>query len=279
MAATSTDTTMAASPESLLDQFKVDGFCVLGNALDSGDIKAIKEQLDPYMRGKHMGRNDFEGEHSERVYALLAKAPGIARLIEHPQVLPLLDHLLPKNYLLSAALAINVHPGETPQPWHIDDAAGGLPWPKPRPMFGVSTIWALDDFTADNGATEVIPGSQHWPATRTPTAGEVHKVIMTAGSVVIFDGRLLHRGGANRSTGKRLAVTPQYCAPGLRQIENMTLAVPPDVAAQYSERVQNMLGYNVIEPGFMGYVDGRHPKKLIDPGYQGRKHRADLPAS
>jgi hypothetical protein len=65
----------------------------------------------------------------------------------------------------------------------------------------------------------------------------------------------------------------------LRQIENMVLAVPPAQAAKYSERMQNMLGYNIVEPGFMGYVDGVHPKKLIDPDYRGRKYRADLPGS
>ena len=146
-------------------------------------------------------------------------------------------------------------------------------------MFGVSTIWALEDFTHENGATEVIPGSQNWPASREAAEHEVHKVAMPAGSVVVFDGRLLHRGGANNSSATRLAVTPQYCAPGLRQIENMVLAVPPNVAGTYSARIQNMLGYNIIEPGFMGYVDGMHPKRLIDERYRGRKYRDDLPTS
>ena len=262
-----------------LQRIRVDGFTIIEEAISAAQVAQIKAELDPYLQGEHFGRNDFEGERSERVYALLAKAPAVADIVENPHTLPILDALLPANFLLSAALAINVHPGETPQPFHIDDGAGYLPWPKPRPMLGVSTIWALDDFTANNGATEVVPGSQHWPATREPKLREVHKVIMSAGSVVVFDGRLLHRGGANESDAKRLAVTPQYCAPGLRQIENMVLAVPPEVAGRYSERIQNMLGYNIIEPGFMGYVDGLHPKRLIDAGYRGRKYRADLPAS
>lgn len=101
---------------------------------------------------------------------------------------------------------------------------------------------------------------------------------MPAGSVVVFQGTLLHRGGANNSQGIRLGITPQYCVPGLRQIENMVLAVPPEKARQYSDKIQNMLGYNIIDPGFMGYVDGQHPKKVINPDYQGRKYRAELPA-
>ena len=262
-----------------LQQLHVDGYTVIENLVDSQVVQDVRSQLTPYLQGQKMGRNNFEGECSERVYALLAKAPAMAQLIEHPTILNLLDTLLPRNYLLSAALAINVHPGETPQPFHIDDAAGGLGIPKPRPAFGISTIWALDDFTDNNGATEVVPGSHNWPSDRQPREQDIHKVTMPAGSVVVFLGTLLHRGGANNSDSMRLGVTPQYCAPGLRQIENMVLAVPPVVASQYSDRIQNMLGYNIIDPGFMGYVDGQHPKKLLDPGYRGRKYRQDLPES
>ena len=173
-------------PDRHLARFKIDGYTVVEDLLDAAGIAQINSELAPYFQGEKMGRNEFEGHSTERVYALLAKAPSIAKIIEHPFVLSMLDALLPKNYLLSAALAINVHPGETPQPFHIDDGAGGLPWAKPRPMFGVSTIWAFDDFTADNGATEVVPGSQNWPADREPQPSEVVKVIMPAGSAVVF---------------------------------------------------------------------------------------------
>ena len=256
-----------------LQHIETEGFTILPNAIDPDLVNTIKAELGPYLRGQHPGRNDFEGLHSERVYALLSKAPSIARIIEHPDVLAILDHLLPKDYLLSAALAINVHPGETPQPMHIDDNAGNLPFPRPRAHFGVSTIWALDDFTTENGATEVAAGSHRWPEERQAQHEEVSPIIMPAGSVVIFLGTLLHRGGANLANSDRLAITPQYCMPGLRQIENMPLAVPPATAGLYSKRIQELLGYNTIDPGFMGYVDGVHPQRLIDPDYQGRRSR------
>jgi len=262
-----------------LARISVDGYCVIENLIPQEKICQIKDQLDTYFQGKKMGRNAFEGHHTERVYALLSKSTSMADLIEHPTILEMLDVLLPNNYLLSAALAINVHPGETPQPFHYDDSAGYLDLPKPRRAFGISTIWALDDFTEDNGATEVIPGSHHWTEQRQPKQSEVTKIVMPAGSVVVFDGTLVHRGGANRSKTTRLGITPQYCAPGLRQIENMVLAVAPKQAAKFSDKIQNMLGYNVIEPGFMGYVDGQHPKKLIDANYRGRKYQVDLPNS
>ncbi len=254
------------------------GYTILQRLISPSLMAQIRDELEPYFQQKLMGRNNFEGHATERVYALLAKSPSMARLIEHPDVLALLDQCLPKNYLLSAALAINVHPGETPQPWHIDDGAGGLGIPKPRKAFGMSTIWAFDDFTQENGATEIVPGSHLWDDQRQPTDADIHQVIMPAGSVLVFQGTLLHRGGANRSSTKRLAITPQYCAPGLRQIENMVLAVPGELAKGYSPRIQSMLGYNVIDPGFMGYVDGQHPRRLLEPDYQGRKYRNDLPS-
>ena len=268
---------MANAPATDLAQhlqcIEVDGFTILPKVIDTELITAIKHELSPFLQGQHPGRNDFEGLCSERVYALLSKAPSIAKIIEHPAVLPILDALLPPGFLLSAALAIHVHPGETPQPMHIDDNAGNLPFPRPRAHFGASTIWALDDFTTDNGATEVVAGSHRWPEERQAEEDEITQVVMPAGSVIVFLGTLLHRGGANRSTSDRLAITPQYCMPGLRQIENMALAVPPSTAGQYSPRIQEMLGYATIDPGFMGYVDGVHPKRLIDPDYQGRRAR------
>ncbi len=251
------------------------GFVVVEGLLTTEEVQSIKAALAPWFGGKHFGRNNFEGLCTERVYALLAKTPHIARIIEHPLILQLLDRLLPPHFLLSAALAINVHPGETPQPFHTDDSSNKLPGPRPHPFTGVSTIWAFDDFTESNGATEVLPGSHLWTDERVHAVdGEraLHKVTMPAGSAVVFLGNLVHRGGANLSDGIRLGITPQYCAPWFRQIENMVLAVPPAIAAQYSTRIQAMLGYSTIDPGFMGYVDGMHPRRLIDANYAGR-HR------
>jgi ectoine hydroxylase-related dioxygenase (phytanoyl-CoA dioxygenase family) len=250
------------------ERIRIDGFTIIERAIDAALIATIKAELSPWLQRVHFGRNDFEGFCTERVYALLAKAPSVAKLVEHPAALSVVDALLPAHYLLSAAVAINVHPGETPQSFHIDDNAGGAGVKRPRPMQGVSAIWALDEFTSDNGATEVVPGSHLWGEERQPTERDAVKMLMPAGSVLLLAGNLLHRGGANRGSSIRLAITPQYCAPWLRQIENMVLAVPPERARIYSERIQAMLGYGVVEPGFMGYVDGLHPRRLIDQAYR-----------
>ena len=87
------------------------GYVVLPELIDPHLQRAVRDELSPYLQREKMGRNDFEGYHSERVYALLAKSPSMAQLIEHPDVLEIIDHLLPTGYWLSAALAINVHTG------------------------------------------------------------------------------------------------------------------------------------------------------------------------
>jgi ectoine hydroxylase-related dioxygenase (phytanoyl-CoA dioxygenase family) len=255
-----------------LEAIEQDGFVVLERLLEPDLVDQIRRELSPYLQGELMGRNDFEGFSSERVYALLSKAPAIARIVEHPSVLEIVDRLLMPHYRLSACLAIQVHPGETPQGWHFDDGMTQLP--RPRSMLGVSTIWSFDDFTEHNGATEVVRGSHLWGNDQAPSVDDARaeKVLMPAGSVLIFAGTLYHRGGAHTgSSGTRLAITPQYCQPWMRQIENMPLAVPPARAAQYSDRVQELLGYDIMSPSFVGYVDGMHPKRLIDPDYATRK--------
>ncbi len=258
----------------LANAIRSDGYAIAPKLLTSQEVGEIKAALAPWLCGRRMGRNDFEGFHSERVYALLAKAPPVARIVEHPELLAVLDLLLTPHYRLSACLAIQVHPGETPQGWHADDSY--VPGPRPRGMLGVSAIWAFDDFTEHNGATEVIPGSHLWGPDEqaSPEDPRALKVQMSAGSALLFAGSLVHRGGAHRGTATRLAITPQYCEPWMRQIENLALAVPPEIARQYSERVQELLGYDIFEPTFIGYVDGMHPKRLLDPGYAARKKPA-----
>lgn len=248
-----------------LDRLGDDGYVVVPDVLPSDTLRQVREQLEPYLRGEFPGRNDFEGVHSERVYALLDKAPAIADLVGHQRTLGLVDRLLEPNYLLSACLAILLHPGETAQSWHYDDAFVTLP--KPRDSYSVSTIWAIDDFTADNGATEVLPGSHRWGDE--PVIGDRSDAVvieMSAGSVVVFLGTTVHRGGANRSAEARLAISPQYCAPWARPQETFMLSVRRDVAAACPDRIRQLLGYS-IHPPFMGHADGRHPAKRLDPDF------------
>ncbi|MEM7362635.1 MAG: phytanoyl-CoA dioxygenase family protein [Pseudomonadota bacterium] len=257
----------------MIESIEEEGFCIVRGVLTNDQIEIVRDALTPWLKGDKMGRNNFEGERSERVYAMLAKSPEFAVLVENPRTLPYVEQMLRPNFLLSACLAINVHPGETPQPWHADHVYPGMPRDT---LSGISAIIAIDEFTENNGATEVLPGSHRWLDER-PVGDDPRRQVMTmaAGSALLLHGALYHRGGANRSDQIRLAVTPQYCQSWLRQLENMTLAVPSDMASGYSPRIQSMLGYNVRDPGFMGYVDGMHPKRLLDADYRGRQARGE----
>ena len=247
-----------------LARLQSEGYVVLPDVAGPDLLRRIRQELEPHLATGPFGRNDFEGFRSQRLYALLAKAPATAELVAHPAVLELVDAVLDAPCLLSANIAINVHPGETAQSLHPDDGYCGVP--RPRRPFGVSAVWAIDEFTAQNGATEVLPGSHLFGSEPVAdTDPRIRPIEMSAGSVVVFLGTTLHRGGANRSDSVRLGITPQYCQPWMRQIENMALAVPPDVVATLPTRVQELLGYSIMPP-FIGYVDGQHPRRILEHG-------------
>lgn len=263
-------------------QFDRDGFIVFGKVLTDDEIAAIRGALQPHLDRDQPGRNAFEGRKTNRVYGLLAKSPVFADLCIHPLAMAFVEADLEASALLSACLAINLHPGETAQPWHYDEAHIRLP--RPRPSAKVSAFWAIDATTHENGATEVLPGSHLWgddafagmlaeehfagasPADDDPGArADAVQAPLPAGGLMLAKGTLWHRGGANRSNASRLIVTPQYCAGWARPLETMTLSVPPEKAATLPERAQELLGYS-IHPPFMGYVDGVHPKKTLPRG-------------
>lgn len=261
-------------------QFDRDGYLIFENVLTESELGGIKAALAAYLGKNLKGRNEFEGRESNRVYAMLAKSPVFADLVIHPLALAFAEADLGRDCLLSACLAINLHPGETTQPWHFDDSH--YQWPRPRPSLGVSAFWAITDTTETNGATEILPGSHLWAEDRIPGAiadddfsktakregdpgarADAMKAIMPAGSLMIAKGTLWHRGGANVSNEERLIITPQYCPGWTRPLENMSLVAPPSVARGLPARAQELLGYSIHSP-FMGYVDGRHPKRLLN---------------
>ncbi len=283
----------------VLEAMRTDGFAVVEGLLSAAELRASREALAPHLAQGPFGRNPFEGLRTQRIYSLPAVAPVFASLVEHPLVLAVCNALLAPNYLLSAAQAICIHPDEAPQAVHYDD--GFYPFARPRPAISLATIIAIDDFTAENGATEAIRGSHRWadevpdetvsasdfaqrtrygrgqvgaenPLMKTTPSGKrsndarLEPVVMPAGAAVIFLGTLWHRGGANRSRAPRLALSTQYCEPWARQQENFVLAIPAEIARGFSERVQELLGYS-IHPPFMGHAGGLHPKRhLVDGG-------------
>jgi ectoine hydroxylase-related dioxygenase (phytanoyl-CoA dioxygenase family) len=256
------------------------GYTIIPDFLSAEDLRAVRDGLQPFL-GTHRGRNNFEGYKTERVYTLVARGPVFERIVEDPRVMALCDRLLHPGYLLTASQAICIHPGETVQPLHYDD--GFYTIPRPRPAVSVSTIVAVDAFTAANGGTEIIPGSHRWGDAeleglfddfqakydQPPNPKFERQLIpaeMPAGACLFFLGTLLHRGGANRSGEPRLAFSNQYCEPWARQQENFFLGVPVERARRMSPRVQQLLGYNIWPP-FMGQVTASHPLKTLREDY------------
>jgi ectoine hydroxylase-related dioxygenase (phytanoyl-CoA dioxygenase family) len=235
-----------------------DGYVILENLLSPEECDQIRDAVTPLL--DKSGRNTFEGERTQRVYSVLNKTRACDRLVDHPRVLALLDRLFLPNYLLSQLQVININPGESAQLLHPDDAI--YPVPRPRAPLGAATIWAIDAFTNDNGATVLLPGSHRWDSDRRPTGGTRQTAVMPPGSCVFFVGTLWHGGGANHSDHARLAVTAQYCEPWLRPQEAFTLSTTRDTVRAVSEDIRRMLGYS-IHPPFIGMVDGMHPQRLL----------------
>jgi len=241
----------------LLDE---NGYAVVEGLLGPDEVVTTRAELSDVLATIPYGRNSFEGFRTRRIYALFAKTRAFDRAAIHPLVLGVLDRVL-GNYQLSAPTGIEIGPGEAAQVLHHDDSV--YPLPRPHGQVVLTTMWPLDDFTEANGATRVVPGSHQW-VDRTPDASTRPVAAgLRRGSVMFYLGTLWHGGGANQTDRPRLGVILEYVASWLRPQENHLLAVPPEIVRGLPERLQELLGYNV-HPPFLGYVDGRHPRRLLE---------------
>ncbi len=241
------------------------GFTVVEDAIApdlvarlTGAIDALRSELDtPF------GANEFLGERTRRLFNLLPREPSFAAVPVHERILPLVEGVIGEECLLSSITAVEMSPGETDQPFHADD--GTLPLPRPHPPLTCTAIWALTDFTTENGATRLVVGSHE--SDRIPRRGDEPAFVqaeMRAGSVLVYHGSLWHAGGANRSDTRRLAIIVNYCAGFLRQEECQLLAIPREMVVGYPPRLRALLGYSTYR-GLLGHVDQRDPQSLIDP--------------
>ena len=248
-----------ATVDAVVDGLDREGCVVVERFIDDAKVAALKDELGPFREVNPLGRNDFEGHVTKRIYAIFAKVRGFDELAIDPLLLGVLDRVL-VHYQLSGPVGIDIGPGETPQGLHRDDVVYPIPWPHQQVV--LNTMWALDDFTAHNGSTLIVPGSHRSsPADRPPDEDAV-VATMPAGSVMFYAGTVWHGGGANRTDERRLGVILEYCASWVRAQENHITAVGEDVMRTLDPRLQELLGYN-IHPPFLGYVDGRHPRRTL----------------
>jgi ectoine hydroxylase-related dioxygenase (phytanoyl-CoA dioxygenase family) len=248
-----------ATVEGVVAAMCTEGYCIVEGMLTKKQVKDTRADLLEILGFTPKGRNDFEGYSTQRIYALFAKTRMFDQWAIHPLVLGVLDQIL-HFYQLSAPVGIFIGPGEVAQGLHKDQSV--YPLPDDFPPVVVNSMWAFDDFTKANGATRLIPKSHRW-TDRRPTGKEKFVYAeMPAGSVMFYPGNAWHSGGANTTDKPRLGVILEYVSSWLRAQENHVLAVPREVAEELPERLQELLGYNIFPP-FVGYVDGRHPRRYI----------------
>jgi ectoine hydroxylase-related dioxygenase (phytanoyl-CoA dioxygenase family) len=238
---------------------RAQGYATIPDAISALEVDTARHELEDILERTPPGRDDFEGRSTRRVYALFAKTRALDAMATHPVVLGVLDEVL-GDYQLSAPAAISIGPGEMAQPLHPDDAI--YPVARPHQELVVNVMWPLEEFTAANGATRIVTGSHRWGDERPGPTTPVTTVEMPARTALVYLGSVWHGGGANQTDRARLGVVLHYASAWLRPVENHVLAVPPEAAKDLPPRLQELLGYNIAPP-FIGYVDGRHPRKLL----------------
>ena len=257
---TTTVAGLEAAVSDVVRRLDEDGYAIVEGILAREDATEIGAELRRLLDGVPAGRNPFEGFHTRRLYAIYAKTRVLDDLTLHPLVLGALDHVLGPHYQLSGPTGIEIGPGEAEQVLHRDDDI--YPVARPHPQLVTNVMWAFDDFTVENGATRLYPGS-HRSIERPPESAPVVRAVMPAGSVMLYVGSLWHGGGENRTDRSRLGVAIEYCASWLRAQETHLLAVPPALARTLAPRLRELLGYDIYPP-FVGYVDGRHPARVLE---------------
>ncbi|MEO4027796.1 phytanoyl-CoA dioxygenase family protein [Chromobacterium vaccinii] len=240
-----------------------DGGVIIEGLLCPERLARFRAELFPLLDAAPDCQGDFYGYATRRLSGLIARVPVCRELAIHPLILQLMDIMLLRGcreYQLNLTQAIRIGPGEPRQFLHSDALMFPVKVPGSETM--INCMYALDDFTEDNGATNVAPGSHRWTEERLPDESEVVPAAMPAGSVLIYLGSVIHAGGANRTGQPRTGVVLSYCLGWLRQAENHYLAVPRELARELPERLQRLLGYFVHAPN-LGCVDGQDPVALL----------------
>jgi ectoine hydroxylase-related dioxygenase (phytanoyl-CoA dioxygenase family) len=240
-----------------LEKLRTDGYVVLCDVLPDSAVEEARSALLSLLDRQAWGKGDFFGNRTRRVHNILAKTRAVDALVAHPAVLELLRGTLTQPQV-SIVNAIEIHPGETAQFLHQDDAA--FPIARPHPPVIVNTMWALTEFTAENGATRLVPCSQD--ATELGEDPSIVTAEMEPGSVLVWSGALFHGGGANCAQRPRLGLNVNYNCAWLRQQENQYLAIPKEIAATLSDDFLRLLGYDT-HIDIYGLVDHRHPLGVL----------------
>ena len=222
-----------------------DGAVIVREQVGADLAEAVLGELrGPFDREGTLQQSEFNGYKTLRLSRILALSRKAAELVAHPRVLEVADViLLPHclNYRIGSLTAVEIAPGEEEQRLHADDVI--YPIRVPGMQLQLSALWALDEFSVENGATRVVPGSHERWSPIPPRPDQVVQAVMPRGSLLFYLGSTLHGGGANRTSRPRTGLVNTYALGWLRQEENQYLQVPRALAESYPEVIQRLLGY------------------------------------
>jgi ectoine hydroxylase-related dioxygenase (phytanoyl-CoA dioxygenase family) len=256
-----------------------DGACIVENLLPSETVDAITADIAPWIEKANYGEDEFVGRRTKRAGALIARCPSTHPVVMHPLVLEAANLLLRpycERIQLHLTQVIDIFPDSPAQLLHRDRLAWGGFLPKPiEPQF--NTIWALTDFTEENGATHLAPGSHLWDLDQETTPDQTVQAVMPRGSVLLYSGTVIHGGGANRSAAPRVGMNITYCLSWLRQEENQFLSCPPSIAKDLPSELTDLMGYTMANyalgyysqpEGIEGVPDTTPPERVLgrEPG-------------
>jgi len=246
----------SASAESIAAGLADAGCAIVERLVPAARLDDARRELAPYIEATPTGADDFGGKRTRRTGGLVARSPVCRELVAHPLVQNVVGRVLAHatNYQLHLTQVIAIGPGEPAQLIHRDQwAFDFFPFP-PGYEVQCNTIWAMNDFTEQNGATRVIPGSHELADKLQFEEKDTVPAVMPAGSVVFYTGSLYHGGGANRSDHVRYGLNLTYTLGWLRQEENQYLSVPHDIARTLPDSLLKLIGYQRGAYA-LGYVD------------------------
>jgi ectoine hydroxylase-related dioxygenase (phytanoyl-CoA dioxygenase family) len=222
-----------------------DGGVIVSQQIENSVVDQVVSELRPHF-DEHGAKfeNDFNGYRTLRQSGILEISRTSADLIAHSRVMEIADAiLLPNctNYRIGSCTAIEILPGEAAQVMHRDDSF--YPIRIPDVEFQISAMWALDDFTIENGATRVALGSHGKLTPVDLDKAEIVQAVMPKGSVLYYLGSTFHGGGANQSNAPRAGLINTYSLGWIRQEENQYLTIPREIADSYPENVRRLMGY------------------------------------
>ena len=218
------------------------------------------ERLESVRPGGDIPPGPFTGLVTRRWFDLLNDDDVWQHVAINPWIMSVLPHVLGEGFLLSTMGSAVIGPGEESQMLHVDD--GVYQFPRPHPNLVCNTMWALSDFTSENGATLVVPESNNWD--HDPVMGEDYKTIsleMPAGSIAFVAGTCYHGAGANTTDEIRWALTINYCNGSMRQQENLMLGVKPERMMTFPEELQNLLGFKICKGA--GHIFASDPRQEL----------------